>query len=118
MTESSLMDTEILFLQVSLPGRPMSLAGFLIHDLSSGTLEVRLARSWELIADESDAEVLSGYREIIECRCRDLGATRAIAEFEDTLSNVVRLSNRMRLCKAMPSEMAGWADVLAGLLLP
>lgn len=107
---------ELLEFHVNLPRLPLILAGFLALD-SEGHHEVRFGNRWDSIVDESNAEVLDQYGDLIGNWCREFGVQAAIAQMQDTLSNAVLVSEPVRIC-APQSDLCLWADSLAQLVLP
>jgi phage repressor protein C with HTH and peptisase S24 domain len=66
-------------------------AGVLLHLPSTGALYLRLRRDWDQIAPE-EAEVLAELQDDLERKSAELGSARLLAQLEDTLSNVLRIS--------------------------
>ena len=89
--------TQIIFLKLFLPNRPERNAGVLLFDEDSGLLRFRVRDDWEQIADPEDAQVLVHLASYLEQRINELGEASSatlLAELEDQLSNVLRLSER------------------------
>lgn len=78
-------------LGLELPGGDPVNAGVLLEDGAEGRLRVRLRRDWDLIAPD-EAEVLDELEADLEAKSAEMGAARLLQYLEDTLSNVVRLS--------------------------
>ncbi len=66
-------------------------AGVLLEDPAQDRLHLRLRRDWDLIAPE-EAEVLTELEADLEAKSTEIGAGRLLRDLEDTLSNVVRVS--------------------------
>ncbi|MGH9627148.1 MAG: S24 family peptidase [Bryobacteraceae bacterium] len=86
---------EYLLLQVALPGRPPENAGILLLDRSSNRLYLRFRRDLaEITEDEDDLEVLAEIASDLESKASELGAAKVLEWLEDTVSNVLRVSDR------------------------
>ncbi len=84
---------QYLILSVELPGAAPVKAGVLLEDHASDRLWVRLRRDWEEVAAE-EAEVLEALEYDLESKAREMGAAQLLRYLEDTLSNVLRVSDR------------------------
>jgi len=81
-------------LEVALPGGAPVPAGVLLFDPGELRLECRLRRDWEAIAEPEDAEVLSALAEDFQGKIREMGPEAFLGYLEETLSNVLRISER------------------------
>lgn len=95
---------EYSILEAVLPGRPARNAGVLLYDPWTDTLRVRARRNWEEIASEEDAEVLSRIEEDLAERAARMPGEELLRELEDSLSNVLRISERRSLAVADPGR--------------
>ncbi len=66
-------------------------AGVLLEDSGEDRLHLRLRRDWDLIAPE-EAEVLAELEADLAGKSAEMGAGRLLGYLEDTLSNVVHVS--------------------------
>ena len=80
-------------LTVELPGQDAAVAGVLLEDPQADRVHIRLRRDWERIAPE-EAEVLTALEDDLLAKAADAGAAKFFAQLEDTLSNLVRVSDR------------------------
>jgi len=69
-------------------------AGVLLYDAEADAVHVKLRQDWEKVADPDDAEVLEHLENELRARSRELGGGRLLASLEDTLSHMVRVSDR------------------------
>ncbi|HEX5431232.1 MAG TPA: S24 family peptidase [Bryobacteraceae bacterium] len=76
-----------------LPGRDPLAAGVLLEDPEADALYIRLRRDWDEIAPE-EAEVLSALDRDFSAKAKEMGAARLLERLEDTLSNVLQVSQR------------------------
>jgi SOS-response transcriptional repressor LexA len=81
-------------LEAWLPQRPPSNIGVLLVDPSSGRGWLRLREDFNDLADPGDAEVLEALRADFDRRLTEWGAEGLLASMEDSLSNVLRVSER------------------------
>jgi SOS-response transcriptional repressor LexA len=82
---------QLYVLTVEVPGIVSANAGVMLVDPSMNALHVRLRRDWEEIAPE-EAEVLDALQYDLESKAAEMGAARLLGWLEDSLSNVVRIS--------------------------
>src|ERR1700720_3698926 len=80
-------------LTVELPGQEPASAGVLLEDPAADRLHVRLRRDWDSVAPD-ESEVLSGLEDDLASKAAELGAAKLLANLEDTLSNVMRVTDR------------------------
>jgi len=88
---------QAVYLRVFLPDRPERTAGVFLLDTETQNLYFRIRDDWNEIADAGDADVLSEMGNDFRRRAGELsegGGAAFLAELEDQLSNVVRLSER------------------------
>ena len=67
-------------------------AGVLLLDPSMDAVHLRLRRDWEAIAPE-EAEVLEALQDDLEGKAAELGGSRLLRYLQDTLSNLLRISD-------------------------
>ena len=80
-------------LSVALPGQEPVAAGILLEDPALDRVHIRLRRDWDRLAPE-ESEVLSELEDALSSQADSTGATRFFANLENTLSNIVRVSER------------------------
>src|SRR6516164_9122935 len=83
-----------VFLEAVLPERPAQNIGVLLFDLESDRAWLRMRGDYTELADLDDAEVLEALEQDIQERLAEMGAAACLAWLEDTLSNVLRVSDR------------------------
>jgi len=88
----SLRHGEYSILELHLPGHVPANLGVLVFEPGTGAVEVKLREDAD--AAPEDEEVLSLLPTDLESKAREMGPEKLIALFEDTLSNVVRISER------------------------
>jgi len=81
-------------LEVCWPGAPAENAGVLLVDPASGRAQVRLRRDWEKLVEEDDREVWEVLQDDLNARLAELGADGLLSHLEDSLSGVLRISER------------------------
>jgi len=91
LTLPAATSARFLILEMELPGRGVVNVGVLLEDPSRNQLWIRLRRDWETIAPE-EAEVLAELEPDLKAKASEMGARRLIEQMQDTLSNVVRVS--------------------------
>jgi SOS-response transcriptional repressor LexA len=82
-----------MILTLELPGTGRINAGVLLEDPITDRLWVRLRRDWEEFAPE-EAEVLAAIEYDLEAKAQELGAKELLRYLEDTLSNVLVVTDR------------------------
>jgi SOS-response transcriptional repressor LexA len=87
---------EYSVLQLALPGRPAIALGILLYDPAADRLYCRLRENVHELADPEDAEVLELLEEDLAARAREMGGRQALESLEDSLSNVLRMTDRKR----------------------
>jgi hypothetical protein len=107
---------EYVLLEAQLPGRATVPIGVLLYDPgpsgdpAASRIGIRLRRDWERIVDnEEDREVFEMLGESLEQEAAEVPAHVFLARLEDSLSNVIRISNRR------PVMMTGFESTLARL---
>jgi SOS-response transcriptional repressor LexA len=96
---------QFVVLDLALPGRTAEAWGVLLLDPSSDELHFRLRRDWNEVADEANAEVLELLAEDLKGKAAEVGGESLVRYFEDSQSNVLRISNRETV------EIHGSADL-------
>jgi SOS-response transcriptional repressor LexA len=82
-------------LEVCWPGAQAENAGVLLVDPDSGRAQVRLRRDWEkLIEEDEDREVWELLQDDLNAKLAELGPDGLLAQLEDSLSGVLRISER------------------------
>ena len=76
------------------PGRPVRNVGILLYDPHANRLCWRVRTDWQDIADADDAEILADLSRYLQEQVERMGAEEFLRVIEDTLSNVLRLSER------------------------
>jgi phage repressor protein C with HTH and peptisase S24 domain len=85
---------QYVILELALPGRPKINAGVLLLDPWRDRLSLKLRADWADVAGAEDAEVLRHIEADLRARSGELGGTALLGELEDTLSNVLQVSER------------------------
>jgi SOS-response transcriptional repressor LexA len=85
---------EYSLLELALPGRPVENYGVLLFDPEAGELHARLRDEPAESADPEDAEVLSRLGTDLAAKARELGGAPLLDLLEDSLSNVLRITER------------------------
>ena len=78
-------------LQLEMPGNAPVSAGVLLEDPTNDRLYLRLRRDWDVIAP-AEATILSELESDLAAKSQDLGAARVLGQLQDTLSNVLTIS--------------------------
>jgi SOS-response transcriptional repressor LexA len=81
----------LAILEIEPPGGPVLAAGVLLLDPERDRIYVRLRRDWETVAPDQ-AEVLESMEQGLAGLAGDLGAARLLQYLQDTLSNVLQMS--------------------------
>ena len=84
-------------LEAALPSRPVVPLGVILVDVAQNRGWVRFRGDFHEWADEDDAEVLESLEEDARERISEDGAELYLASLEDSLSNVVRVSERTQV---------------------
>jgi len=87
---------EYVLLQLALPGQPVHDVGVLLLDADpdSARHALRLRAHWEDLAGPEDASYLAALEQDFEDKIAELGARRLLESWEDSLSHVLRVSER------------------------
>lgn len=83
-----------VLLEAALPARPAAPIGVILIDAAADRGWVQLRQSFGDLAEPDDAEVLEALEEDIRARLAESGAEAFLRTLEDSLSNVVRVSER------------------------
>ncbi len=86
-------------MELALPGRAVAPAGVLLYDEESARLGVKLRRDWRRLGEEAELEeedtlLLASVEGEIKRRALSEGAETTLRWLEDTLANVLRLTER------------------------
>ncbi|HEY4360550.1 MAG TPA: S24 family peptidase [Bryobacteraceae bacterium] len=92
MSVATTYAARVSILELELPGQPPVAAGILLEDPSQDRLHLRLRRDWDQIAP-GEAVVLSAVEFDLAAKASELGAARLLALLEDTMSNVLRITD-------------------------
>ena len=93
MSVLTTQNARYMILTLELPGAGRMNAGVLLEDPSTDRLWVRLRRDWEEFAPE-EAEVLAAIEYDLTSKAQEMGATQLLEYLEDTLSNVLQVTDR------------------------
>jgi SOS-response transcriptional repressor LexA len=87
---------EYVLLQLALPGEPVHHIGVLLLDADpdSGRHALRLRKQWQDLADAEDAAYLAALERDFQDKIAEMGARRLLQSWEDSLSHVLRVSQR------------------------
>jgi len=85
-----------MIITLELPGADPRNAGVLLEDPATDRLWVRLRRDWEEFAPE-EAEVLGAIEYDLAAKARELGAKELLRYLEDTLSNVLAVTDQGKI---------------------
>lgn len=85
-----------MIITLELPGAGPTNAGVLLEDPATDRLWIRLRRDWAEFAPE-EAEVLSAMEYDLTMKAGELGAKELLKYLEDTLSNVLLLTDRREI---------------------
>jgi hypothetical protein len=88
---------EYLLIEADLPGRDAEVVGVMLHDPDEGRLQARMRRHWDHLPEDADAELLEALEHDLNSKADELGADALLAWMEDTLSNVIRISDRRQV---------------------
>lgn len=92
-------------LSLALPGRLATPVGILLFDPSTNDLQLKLRQDWDgLGADEDDQEYLACLENDFLLRISEMGAEAFLLSLEDSLSNLLRISDRESIAVANPSR--------------
>jgi hypothetical protein len=99
-------DAEYLLLRFAGPGRPVRNVGILLYDPRANRLCWRVRIDRQNIADADDAEILAELSRYLQEQVERMGADEFLRGLEDTLSNVLLLSERRTVQVADLQEAA------------
>jgi phage repressor protein C with HTH and peptisase S24 domain len=83
-----------VLLEAHLPGQPARNIGVYLVDPATDRLWLRMRANYEGMAEPEDIEVLEALAEDIRSHAADMGAEAFLQSLEDSLSGVVRVSER------------------------
>src|SRR5438309_1250042 len=83
-----------VLLEAALPGKPPQNIGVLLMDAVEDRAWLRLRQNFHDLAEPEDAEVLEAIEEDIRAKVAESGAEAYLRSIEDSLSNVLRVSQR------------------------
>lgn len=107
---------DLLLLELHNPSAPPVLAGFFLHEPKLDKLEFRLRRSWPELEDPFDREYIENIKETLRTLQHQKGNQSLVEYLESTVSNTLRLSNRLTFHHEA-ATLAELADRLAECLL-
>jgi SOS-response transcriptional repressor LexA len=87
---------QYMIIALELPGVGRVNAGVLLEDPATDRLWVRMRRDWEEFAPE-EAEVLAAIEYDLSAKAQELGAKELMRYLEDTLSNVLVVTDRRQV---------------------
>ncbi len=93
MSALTTQQSQYMIITLELPGADRVNAGVLLEDAATDRLWVRLRRDWDEFAPE-EAEVLAAIEYDLASKAQELGAKELLQYLEDTLSNVLTLTDR------------------------
>jgi SOS-response transcriptional repressor LexA len=91
MSTATTQLARLSILQLAMPGNAPVSAGVLLEDPANNRLYLRLRRDWDVIAP-AEAPILSELEPDLSAKAQDLGAARVLDYLQDTLSNVLTIS--------------------------
>jgi len=86
-----------VLLDAALPGRPLHHIGVFLIDPDTDRAWIRMRERFDDLADPDDAEVLEAVGEDLRTRCAESGAAACLESLEDSLSNVLLVSERQSI---------------------
>src|ERR1044072_3808675 len=81
-------------LRLALPGEPEHAIGVLLLDPAADRLYLRLVSHFDDLAGPDDVEFLSHLEEDLQTQAANMGSERFLASLEDSLSHLLRISDR------------------------
>ena len=93
-------------LQLALPGQPVHDIGVLLLDASSGRSRLRLRDHWDDLADPEDARYLAALDADFRQKIGEVGAVGFLESLEDSLSHVLRVTDRKAIAVDSLSRVA------------
>ena len=97
MTQRPSTGCEYLILVYQAPDKPPRNIGILLWCEAKQALFWRITEDWSHFANRDDAEVLALLSQGFAESVRDLGPRRFLEYLEDTLSNVLRITDRRQV---------------------
>jgi phage repressor protein C with HTH and peptisase S24 domain len=92
-------------LSLALPGEPVKPAGVLLFDQREQNIYFKLRDDWERLGvDEDDQEYLTALEDDFDLRIREMGAESFLLSLEDSLSGILRISDREPVAVTNPSR--------------
>jgi hypothetical protein len=91
ITRTAAQFARVSILELEVPGSQPVSAGVLLEDPAEDRLYLRLRRDWDQIAPE-EADVLAALEDDLGLKAAEIGAARIMEYLEDTLSNLLRVS--------------------------
>ncbi len=87
---------QYVLLQLALPGQPVHDVGVLLVDADPESTRhaFRVRTHWDDLAEPEDAAYLAALQNDLEDKIAELGARRLLESWEDSLSHVLRVSER------------------------
>ncbi len=83
-----------VLLEAALPEQPVRNVGVLLLDPATDRGWLKMRERYDDIADDEDAEVFAALEEDLRARMAETGAEAFVGSLEDTLSNVLRVTER------------------------
>ncbi len=84
-------------LQVAPPGQAIRNVGVLLYDPAKEELRCRFIEDWTAVIGEEDAEILAAWSGEFMELAEEMGAKALLNFMEDTLSNVLRITDRQTI---------------------
>ena len=101
----------LLFLELRLPDRPLTIAGVILHDTLDQSVVIKMREHWEGIAEPEDQEVLSEYECGLRQLAHELGAEAFIDHLSSSFANTVSVSPEYRVNRPQ-SDIEHYAALL------
>lgn len=109
---------ELALIELHYPRVEPTLVGLLLFEPDSKALEIRISSRWSMVDDPDEREVLEQTDAFLRSIAHDSGAAACLAFMEDNLSNVLRISSRLRTAlNTEGTSLPQVADALARMLL-
>ena len=88
-------EADYVVLELALPSQPIHNIGVLLVDGRSGKSRFRLRDHWQDLAGADDIPYLAALQSDFENKIAEMGALRFLASLEDSLSHILRVSDRV-----------------------
>jgi len=88
---------EYLLVELALPGRRQQTIGVLLRDSETGQVYPKIRTQWSEMEDREEAEWLEALDQDFAAKNREMGGDGFLRHLEDSLSNALRLSERMAI---------------------